>query len=85
MKKTIIIILFALFTMHANIKAIKNTTKQIPNTEWTYTTEGEIWSSPALGDVDEDGKLEIIIGNDANKVYCLNGENGSVLWTGALG
>jgi outer membrane protein assembly factor BamB len=38
-------------------------------------------SSPAIADIDNDGKLEVIIGSEDKKVYALNGENGSLLWS----
>jgi parallel beta-helix repeat protein len=38
-------------------------------------------SSPAIGDVDNDGQLEVIIGSWNGKVYCLNGANGTLEWS----
>ena len=32
--------------------------------EWSYTTAGEVHSSPAVADLDNDGRLEILIGSD---------------------
>jgi len=47
------------------------------------------YSSPALGDVDGDGKLEVIFGtynykND-NYIYALNGEDGNEAWSYRIG
>jgi len=42
-------------------------------------------SSPALGDIDGDGKLEIVVGSNDDKLYALNGEDGSVLWSYTTG
>jgi outer membrane protein assembly factor BamB len=42
-------------------------------------------SSPALGDIDNDGKLEVVVGSDDHKIYALNGENGSLLWSYSTG
>lgn len=36
-------------------------------------------SSPALADIDNDSKLEIIIGTQLNRVYALNGENATLV------
>jgi len=47
---------------------------------WNYTTGSRIHSSPALGDIDGDGNLEVIFGSWDNKIYALNAEDGSELW-----
>ncbi|RKZ14518.1 hypothetical protein DRQ17_07545 [bacterium] len=41
---------------------------------WSYLTGGDVESSPALGDIDGDGKLEIVVGSNDDKLYALNGE-----------
>ncbi|MGQ4894300.1 MAG: FG-GAP-like repeat-containing protein [Candidatus Njordarchaeia archaeon] len=41
---------------------------------------GPSFSSPALGDIDSDGKLEIILGSSLRRIFALNGEDGSILW-----
>ncbi|TXT64884.1 MAG: putative Dolichyl-phosphate beta-D-mannosyltransferase [Promethearchaeota archaeon] len=68
------------FNLYSNPKKILKTSSEL-NLNWTYSTGGPIISSPALGDVDGDGKLEIILGSSDNTVYSLNGEDGSVNWT----
>ncbi|MHA1370367.1 MAG: hypothetical protein ACTSWN_12015 [Promethearchaeota archaeon] len=37
--------------------------------------------SPAIDDVDDNGKLEIIVGHRDYKVFYLSGENGSQEWS----
>jgi outer membrane protein assembly factor BamB len=46
---------------------------------WSYKKQTEVgrWCDPAIGDVDNDGKPEIVIG--AEKLYVFNGEDGSLL------
>ena len=39
---------------------------------WPYTTGGRIVSSPALGDIDSDGDLEVVIGSCDGKIYALH-------------
>jgi hypothetical protein len=43
---------------------------------WSYTTGDGVLSSPAVADVDEDGQLEVVIGSDDGKIYCLNSTGG---------
>ena len=48
-----------------------------------YNSDGwrdGVYSTPALGDIDGDGKLEIIFGAWDAYVRALNGEDGSILW-----
>jgi len=47
---------------------------------WSYTTGRAVISYPSLGDIDNDGKLEVVVGSYDHKIYALNGENGSLLW-----
>ncbi len=60
------------------------------STVWDLFTRDTIWSSPAVGDLDRDGKPEIVIGSDAHwepafgtvdggKLYAFNGEDGSLV------
>ena len=52
---------------------------------WNYTTGADVFSSPALGDVDNDGKLEVVVGSYNDKIYALNGEDGTVNWSFSTG
>ncbi len=47
--------------------------------EWSTWLHGSD-SPPTIGDIDNDGKPEILHGNFGGYVSCLNGENGSVAW-----
>ena len=47
--------------------------------DWYYTTGSKVYSSPALGDIDGDGQLEVVVGSWDGKVYALNGVDGSLL------
>jgi len=46
---------------------------------WSFNVTGDIFSSPIAGDIDSDGKLEIIVGSDYY-LYAINAESGSLLW-----
>lgn len=57
---------------------------------WEHFTRDTIWSSPAIGDLDRDGRLEIVIGSDAHwepafgtvdggSIYAFNGEDGTLV------
>jgi hypothetical protein len=47
---------------------------------WNYSTGSEVWSSPALADLNGDGNLEVLIGSDDGKLYCLNAA-GKPIWS----
>nr|MDO8113824.1 FG-GAP-like repeat-containing protein [Candidatus Sigynarchaeota archaeon] len=49
--------------------------------KWQYSTGSPSYSSPAVGDVDGDGDLEVIVGSDNYRVYCINARNGSLEWS----
>ena len=48
---------------------------------WLYETRRPVSSPPCLGDLDNDGKIEVVIGSNDSCVYALNGENGSYRWS----
>jgi hypothetical protein len=56
-----------------------------PTLLWSYTTGYYVHSSPSLADIDNDGKLEVVVGSEDNKIYALNGEDGSLLWSYTTG
>jgi len=51
---------------------------------WSYTYPekeiGAVVTPPVLGDIDEDGKLEVIAVTYGHDIYAFNGEDGSLLW-----
>ncbi len=51
------------------------------NVMWSYPIGGNVWSCDGISDLNQDGKQEVITGNQAGMVYCFNGANGSVLWS----
>jgi len=44
-----------------------------------------VFSSPAVADINDDGKPEVIVGSGDGKVYALNGENGQLIWSFSTG
>jgi len=56
-----------------------SSTTPVQRTGFPYATGGAIYSSPAIADVDEDGSLQIIFGNNDGNVYCLN-DDGTLKW-----
>jgi hypothetical protein len=47
---------------------------------WKFETGGNIVSTPAIGDIDDDGQLEVVIGSGDGYVYALNAANGTLEW-----
>ncbi|MCP4084333.1 MAG: hypothetical protein GY745_04670, partial [Actinomycetia bacterium] len=55
-----------------------------PVAGWPVTTGGTVFSSPAIGDLDGDGKEDdVVIGSNDTKLWAFRGD-GSVLWSKAL-
>jgi len=53
-----------------------------PEIKWQFDTNSAAYGNAAAGDIDGDGKLEIVFGcyrNDGH-IYALNAEDGSLLW-----
>jgi len=47
---------------------------------WSLNISGAPTSPISLGDIDNDGKLEIIVGDKLSFLYAINAEDGSLLW-----
>jgi len=54
-------------------------------TLWSVETGDEVDSSPALGDLDEDGHLDVVVGSNDRDVYALDGTSGAELWSFTTG
>ncbi len=55
---------------------------QVPQIKWHFDMNAPAFGQAAMGDIDDDGKPEIVFGTYMNdgKIYALNAENGSLLW-----
>jgi len=55
---------------------------QFPQIKWYFDTHDASYGQSAAGDIDKDGKLEIVFGCYRNDscVYALNAEDGTLLW-----
>jgi outer membrane protein assembly factor BamB len=52
---------------------------------WTHSLSDVVYHGTAVGDLDGDGKPELLIGSYSDTLYCLNGRTGSVNWTYSAG
>ena len=54
---------------------------------WTFSTmdKGALYekgfeTAPSLYDINDDGKMDVLIGSDNHNFYALNGEDGTIIW-----
>ena len=52
---------------------------------WVFNTSGNVIATPAIGDVDKDGLLEVTIGDLSGEFYILNATNGVKEWNFTTG
>ncbi|MBD3404555.1 MAG: PQQ-binding-like beta-propeller repeat protein [Candidatus Lokiarchaeota archaeon] len=50
------------------------------STIWSTNIDGGLISGPAIGDLDGDAKLEVVIGGVSGIVYAYDAENGNLIW-----
>ena len=48
--------------------------------KWIFVTGGEVHTSFAAGDIDNDGDIEVVFGSDDNYIYALDGNDGELEW-----
>ncbi len=52
---------------------------------WAYAVDDVMYHGSAVGDLDQDGKPEIVIGCYNDTLYCINAENGTTNWKYSVG
>ena len=48
-------------------------------------TGGPVSAGPVMGDIDSDGRNEVVFGSDDDSVRAINGEDGSLAWSADMG
>jgi hypothetical protein len=51
-----------------------------PTIKWTNTEASDIITTPVVGDLDGDGKSEIVASNMLGETFAIHGDSGTVLW-----
>jgi outer membrane protein assembly factor BamB len=52
---------------------------------WEFKTGDEVYSSPALGDMDNDGLPDVVVVSDDDRAYCIDGQDGKLIWEYEIG
>ena len=68
---------------HTGIQRMKANMSSGRFVKWSYTTSGVI-SSPAIGDINNDGIPEVVVGG-GTQIYALRGDNGNLVWSYTTG
>ena len=64
--------------MDYNLYMLKGTDGSVAD---TFASGGEIWYSPTIGDVNDDGRKDIVFSATDNLMYAIDGVRDSLLWT----
>ena len=65
---------------HTGRQAMKGNFTSGRYVKWSYITPEWIRSSPAIGDINNDGQIEIVVGDDYGYISALRGTDGFLLW-----
>jgi hypothetical protein len=52
---------------------------------WKVATRGKVRPAPALADLNKDGMLDVVAGDEQGTLYALDGSNGAKLWSVTTG
>jgi len=56
-----------------------------PKIRWSFGARDLVESSPAVADINGDGKLEVVVGSHDKNAYAVNGQTGALLWQFSTG
>jgi outer membrane protein assembly factor BamB len=70
---------------HTGIQRMKANMSSSRSIKWTYTVgigiSNSVYSSPAIGDINNDGIPEVVFGSRNTRIYALNGTSGTIVWS----
>jgi outer membrane protein assembly factor BamB len=77
----VILILFSLH--HIKTPLVQAGINEAPQILWWFDLDAPSYGSAAVGDIDKDGKLEIVFGTyfGDEHIYALNADSGTLLWS----